>query len=611
MIKQFGTYAIGSFFLSALLPPHDNVELGFYEVLNVDNDATNEELKKAYRKLSLKLHPDKIAQRGGDSTLQEESAAEYEKIQEAYSVLINEKKRLKYDALETPARYRFVEKGAFANPQSVYENLTSASTNDKSRLVGLYFAAILLVLLQPILVAAKINQTLSGQGPLADSSWLAILVPYWIFGALQIIVTFGAAIHVPAGDRIPICLAGLEYFFWYIGVIFLSLKWDGTWDDSVLYRQALAPVFIAMLVKWFRPLMVLYTIRKDVNRMVTSDYIENEFLKGRSMDELPEEEQTELKEAFVVVSVDPEFEPYKADSSAEELEEEKVESSPEYRTAMDMYDDAFFGLARSVVFGGIFIILLTLKLDDRLGDGGNWWAVFSPIWIERGSRLVFNFYKCCRSGISGEEIVLHLPTERENNDEGESNDVNDTISNNANTGDESPAMTSHKPNIESDENAEAINNPDENSNQSKRETKETLDEIPRIIMLWYVVAKIEDSHDNPDPDDTGFNVFWLLFPFFLIFGCSLCCCAMLVFGSEPDTFGGETEEAGHDPENPPVNNDIENRVDVTIVEPVSGKQRESAFDVSVEVIENSNAQIAADQLDPVDPPPESDMDDLD
>ena len=220
MPRCLGTHVFGSFFLSALLPPRDTEEPSFYEVLGLKSSATDEELRKAYRKLSLKFHPDKIVQRGGDSTKKEEAAAKYEKIQEAYHVLVDEKKRLKYDALGTPTRYRFVERGGFADPQSLYENLISASFHDKSRLVGLFFLAIILLLTQPILIAAKINQTLQS-GPLETVSWFAILVPYWVMGALFIILTFVAAIFVPTQDRLTICLVGVEQIFWGLGLIFL------------------------------------------------------------------------------------------------------------------------------------------------------------------------------------------------------------------------------------------------------------------------------------------------------------------------------------------------------------------------------------------------------
>ena len=235
MQHYFGTHFIGSFLFSALLPPRDDEELSFYEILGLENSnnshtvgpntASDDEIRKAYRKLSLKLHPDKIAQRygGADTSKKEEAAAEYEKVQEAYNILMDEKKRLKYDALGTPTRYRFVEQGAFANPQAVFENLTSASFVDKSRLLGLFFILILLVLLQPILIAAKINQDLQvvGGGALATASWFAILVPYWVMEGLIIILTFIAAFYVPTEDRLAICLTGLEQLFWYLGVIFL------------------------------------------------------------------------------------------------------------------------------------------------------------------------------------------------------------------------------------------------------------------------------------------------------------------------------------------------------------------------------------------------------
>ncbi|KAI8463685.1 MAG: DnaJ-like protein [Monoraphidium minutum] len=58
----------------------------YYKILGVDPGATQEEIKKAHRKLALKLHPDK----GGDPDA-------FKEINEAYDVLKDPKKREIYD----------------------------------------------------------------------------------------------------------------------------------------------------------------------------------------------------------------------------------------------------------------------------------------------------------------------------------------------------------------------------------------------------------------------------------------------------------------------------------------------------------------------------------
>lgn len=62
----------------------------FYEVLGVDRTATAEEIKKAYRKLAVKYHPDKNA---GDK----DAEAKFKEVAEAYSILSEAQKRQQYD----------------------------------------------------------------------------------------------------------------------------------------------------------------------------------------------------------------------------------------------------------------------------------------------------------------------------------------------------------------------------------------------------------------------------------------------------------------------------------------------------------------------------------
>jgi curved DNA-binding protein CbpA len=251
-MSQFGTLILVHVF-SALLPPVDQEEKTYYHVLNLERNASEADIRKAYKKISLKLHPDKVAQRGGLDA--EEAAKEYEKVQEAYSVLANKQKRETYDALRTPTRYRFYTQGALANPGALYENLTGASFIDKTKIVGFVTVLILLILLQPILICSKINQDLEKRGGLQDTSWFVVLIPYWIVGGVIIILTSLLVPFIPPRDRLSIALSALEQCFWYLAMIFLCLRWDGTWNNP--YRQIFAPVYIAVLLRWTQSCKIL------------------------------------------------------------------------------------------------------------------------------------------------------------------------------------------------------------------------------------------------------------------------------------------------------------------------------------------------------------------
>ena len=62
----------------------------YYEVLEVEKNATADEIKKAYRKKALQYHPDRNP---GDKEAEEK----FKEAAEAYSVLSDENKRARYD----------------------------------------------------------------------------------------------------------------------------------------------------------------------------------------------------------------------------------------------------------------------------------------------------------------------------------------------------------------------------------------------------------------------------------------------------------------------------------------------------------------------------------
>jgi molecular chaperone DnaJ len=66
-----------------------NQKRDYYEVLGVDRKATKDEIRRAYRKLALKYHPDR--------NKEPDAAEKFKEVSEAYAILSDDNKRLQYD----------------------------------------------------------------------------------------------------------------------------------------------------------------------------------------------------------------------------------------------------------------------------------------------------------------------------------------------------------------------------------------------------------------------------------------------------------------------------------------------------------------------------------
>ena len=71
----------------------------YYQILGVNQDANAEEIKKAFRRLAMRYHPD----RNPENT--EEAGKKFKEINEAYEVLGDEHKRWQYDRLTSLSSY--------------------------------------------------------------------------------------------------------------------------------------------------------------------------------------------------------------------------------------------------------------------------------------------------------------------------------------------------------------------------------------------------------------------------------------------------------------------------------------------------------------------------
>ncbi|CAL4326215.1 molecular chaperone DnaJ [Buchnera aphidicola] len=98
----------------------------YYQILGITKSAEEREIKKAYKKLAMKYHPDRNQ---GDKTAENK----FKEIKEAYEILINEEKRTAYD------QYGHA---AFENGHSNNTYSTFTSSSDFSDIFGDVFGDI-------------------------------------------------------------------------------------------------------------------------------------------------------------------------------------------------------------------------------------------------------------------------------------------------------------------------------------------------------------------------------------------------------------------------------------------------------------------------------------
>ena len=96
----------------------------YYEVLGVNKNATDEELKKAYRKLAKKYHPD------ANPDNKKEAEAKFKELNEAYETLSDPQKRKMYDQFGPDGPQGFGGAGGPFGGQGGYYSYTTSGFDD-------------------------------------------------------------------------------------------------------------------------------------------------------------------------------------------------------------------------------------------------------------------------------------------------------------------------------------------------------------------------------------------------------------------------------------------------------------------------------------------------
>lgn len=345
-----------SFFLcccKSFLGNLDQDEEDFYTLLGVQRDASPDEIKRAFRRQSLQMHPDKLAQKGQQAT--EADQAKFTRMKEAYEVLSDPHKKETYDAIGERGM-KWIEEPFSIDPQELAHNFATSSALDRSKIFAIFVAAAVAVLLLPMLVCLHVDGAF---GP--DASWMATLTPLWLWDIFICfyhtrVILMGPIPrpeHVPPEEWIdPLPMKRRVFSFVRFLLIVLFELLAALKLDNVI-RFPWLVVFFPLYVWEGTTLYKKWPIARM--RIVTVEDLEAALGKPFSQF-TPAERELIGKRYSVVPSTD----------------------SPEFDAAQKLKTRARHDIIKSA-FRVVFVAVLLVQID--LGVSWNWWIVFMPFWV--------------------------------------------------------------------------------------------------------------------------------------------------------------------------------------------------------------------------------------
>jgi len=330
----------------------------FYDLLGVPPGSTPDELKRAYKRQSLLMHPDKLAQKGRHVTGADRDR--FTRMRHAYEVLSDPRRRETYDAIGERGM-KWVEEPLSVDPQELAHNFATSSMYDRSKIFAIFLIAYVAVFVLPTLVCLMADGTL-GEG----ARWVAILAPLWVWDVFILfyhsrVILMGPIKrpdHIPEEewvDPLPMSrrvTAALRFVFLTLFQVFLALRLDGyiNWPWSVIF----VPMYLWDAIALRRKVMLSNI------RIVTHD--ELELAIGKKFAACTPEEREDVHRRYVVVP---------------------AKSGPVYDSACRLIAESKMDIVR-ILARVTFTVLLVLNLD-LIGPGEeemwSWWLVFLPIFF--------------------------------------------------------------------------------------------------------------------------------------------------------------------------------------------------------------------------------------
>jgi hypothetical protein len=494
--------------------------LNFYQILGIERDASPDEIKRAYKRKSLQMHPDKLAQRGESATA--ETQARFTRMMEAYECLSDPHKRETYNAIGEKGM-KWLDEPMSMNPQELAENFTKASILDRSKIFAIFVAIAVVVLALPVVVCLHVDGVFGN-----DASWMATLVPLWI-GNLFVLFYHSRVIMMPNlqkpdnvlpeewVDPFPMNqrIFSLARFLLVLSFeLLVALKLDDIleWKWAVVFTPLFLWESTILYKKW--PLARL--------RIITIEELETE-LERSFLDLMPEEKVSIGKKYSVVSST----------------------SGPDFQAAHKLRARARQDLTKSL-YRSLFVIVLVIQIDTTVDL--NWWLIFLPFWIMTFFICVANYKAFAEvqvmaaekdpglfglssqdennendaemgTGMSSNETTTNIAIGAGNNGAAGSNtDYGSVGGDGAATPEAASASTLPRPEL-SEEEKERLK--EQVINSSSTLCTQCCSQGFVLILVCLIVGKLQGA---------GFSLLWLISPFLFAVSCSmriflLCCFA--------------------------------------------------------------------------------------
>ncbi|GMI47840.1 hypothetical protein TrCOL_g12342 [Triparma columacea] len=453
----------------------DDGQPDYYDMLSISHKANSAQIKSAYKKKSLAMHPDKLAQQGRELT--EEDRAQFIRVKDAYETLINPRTRAVYDSLGEKG-YGWYNDPMSIDRKELFHNFCTSSLCDRTKILVLFLFIFLVITLPPIFFCLRAD------GDVSAIPFAAILTPLWLVDVF-IFVMHIKAILMPVVeppeddptwvDPFPRSVRILDFLTFLSFALFIILgvgKLDG-WED-LPFGVIFTPYFIYESLKFFT------NIKQAFLGVISIEEIEEMYKKN--VFEMTAEERAEVDAIYSVIA---------------------PSMSAEYRDGLKKKSEA-----RSKVTWSFMRTMVSIFIVLQLEQDIDWsyWAIFTPFWTLACCACCSN----CGTALSTGMQLSKLDEEDE-----------ETAGAGYGTMGEEGERLEKMTDAEKEELKAILNN----------ESQEGLGNCCSIFFLAGFVALIVGKFGGAE-----YSSLWILFPFLLFMGILFCCFCYCICGANEEAF---------------------------------------------------------------------------